>query len=993
MGRQMIGGVLRRFFGGARLSLGPVLVGGLFGAIGCSGISAGQGEDESVGTQKAGLTTGQRCYDGGSGLRAVGVLDAPTSQCTAVRIGRGVFLSARHCFQGNDDTAAGVRFTGSAGEVVAIVGNASINPYLVPNPLSSDSFYASKARDLELFFGAEPEGRPVAALPDAPGNVDLSELTAVGLGAYWNGSSCVDVAACHFAEIAGPSGPGGDAPTVRLDGSMWNPGDSGGPLFLGAVGAAPPVVVGVLSTAQGYGSTPGCDPQYPSHPPTSGRYFFTSLLWSGGYLIDEAPNVQAPLDWIRDELQARDPDGDGVMAPVDNCPEGNRSQADHDGDGIGDPCDPCPYDPNPIEAADPDDDEICNINSPDGSGDNCPNVANPEQANANLEVELVNGAVPVGDACEPVPSPVFEPRMRLQSESCHGSDAFEYSVCESRYGLSSTGPNLTFEPRGSFTYMPDPPITDAAASGDEHVVAVERTDLRYCAHHPTLANCFAPGAINEDLLQIAFSDENLETLFHRVQVDDFPLAVSSIGSSDYATWEPAQNLSWDWVSDFDRWQASAWGTGWVPDPQPSLDTLALDRGRFWMHAVTDVGMKNATAAWKDVTGVHPSQTDPAGAEKLANHYESVFPTQDRVVFDYHKVLYDEGVDLWARPCLTCGRASLESLLDHLSDPIDEHAWYDSLQSRPMTTLGDGKVVVVIPDGRAVPVSDQRVPVQVRQLLFGDDVVVPYAEANPRMGLGQQGAEYVILAADGTDIVDRIFTNGMRFTNGARLTDDMVDSSQDLGMETSISSDTSAPSPRTDFTAVYSRSSGRLFVVGGKEQATGELAGEIWQRGTNAGDTWLRLPSQGFTPGKVLAATYSYRDRSLWILDEVRVGHHLALGRLTRVNAGTGEADVVKTWPRLKLFDKHWMMLDRDGSVLLFASSSHTRAHWVFKLDPEEGALVGMRRNKGMLAGRPSVDTEGYSFLWQRKASDRPTVVRTSGLDLVPAWWHNLGGCL
>ena len=105
----------------------------------------------------------------------------------------------------------------------------------------------------------------------------------------------------------------------------------------------------------------------------------------------------------------------------------------------------------------------------------------------------------------------------------------------------------------------------------------------------------------------------------------------------------------------------------------------------------------------------------------------------------------------------------------------------------------------------------------------------------------------------------------------------------------------------------------------------------------------------------------------------------------------GEAHVVGTWPRLKLFEKHWLMLDRDGSVLLFASSTHTRAHWVFKLDPEQGTLEGMRRTKGMLAVRPSVDMGGYSFLVQRGASERPTVVRKSDLDLVPAPWQKLGG--
>jgi cysteine-rich repeat protein len=45
-----------------------------------------------------------------------------------------------------------------------------------------------------------------------------------------------------------------------------------------------------------------------------------------------------------DEVGASDPDGDGVMANLDNCPlVANASQADADGNGIGDDCEPMPF--------------------------------------------------------------------------------------------------------------------------------------------------------------------------------------------------------------------------------------------------------------------------------------------------------------------------------------------------------------------------------------------------------------------------------------------------------------------------------------------------------------------------------------------------------------------------------------------------------------------------------------------------------------------------
>src|SRR5690554_2453788 len=71
-----------------------------------------------------------------------------------------------------------------------------------------------------------------------------------------------------------------------------------------------------------------------------------------------------------------DQDGDGIPDEDDNCPNiANSNQADADGDGIGDVCDD-----------DRDGDGI------DNEDDNCPDVANPDQADSNG-----NG---IGDACD-----------------------------------------------------------------------------------------------------------------------------------------------------------------------------------------------------------------------------------------------------------------------------------------------------------------------------------------------------------------------------------------------------------------------------------------------------------------------------------------------------------------------------------------------------------------------------------------------------------------
>jgi hypothetical protein len=80
-----------------------------------------------------------------------------------------------------------------------------------------------------------------------------------------------------------------------------------------------------------------------------------------------------------------DTDGDGFLDHLDNCPlVANHDQANADGDGFGDACDVCTNDPND----DADNDGICAGSgylppTKTGDKDNCPNNNNPDQLNTD----------------------------------------------------------------------------------------------------------------------------------------------------------------------------------------------------------------------------------------------------------------------------------------------------------------------------------------------------------------------------------------------------------------------------------------------------------------------------------------------------------------------------------------------------------------------------------------------------------------------------------
>lgn len=296
-----------------------------------------------------------------------------------------------------------------------------------------------------------------------------------------------------------------------------------------------------------------------------------------------------------------------------------------------------------------------------------------------------------------------------------------------------------------------------------------------------------------------------------------------------------------------------------------------------------------------------------------------------------------------------------------------------------------QLAVLLHDGSVVPLDS--VGASLQASLEQGLVMVDAVEPMPALGDGASMPAALGLSADGTAVLEELtLTNRTLLGQRDRLLDE-----QPAPVAAMLSGATSHPPPRQDFASVYSRASGRLFVLGGNEPGSSVPRRDVWWQDVRTG-RWNEVPLGEHTLGNVLAATRTF-DGHLWVLDEIRKGW-ARFARLARIVPGTGEAEVLGTWPRLRFFDRHWMVLDRDGSVLMVASSTRLRWHTVVRIElADAGPRVdAVRFGRGALALSPSVDSEGYSFPIQHRRDRLPTTLRLRELSGRPGHWLDLGQC-
>ncbi|MDQ4065544.1 MAG: thrombospondin type 3 repeat-containing protein, partial [Actinomycetota bacterium] len=150
-----------------------------------------------------------------------------------------------------------------------------------------------------------------------------------------------------------------------------------------------------------------------------------TFLDSDAYTELRFDSTNYPASFTTNPGASADPDtdDDGVPDAADNCPNvANADQADSDGDGTGDACDTPP---------DSDGDGV-----PDAS-DNCPDVANADQADRDADG--------VGDACDTMPTTVA---FTSANGGQHGDEATIAARLTDADGAPIEGAELAFELSG-----------------------------------------------------------------------------------------------------------------------------------------------------------------------------------------------------------------------------------------------------------------------------------------------------------------------------------------------------------------------------------------------------------------------------------------------------------------------------------------------------------------------------------------------------------------
>jgi hypothetical protein len=394
---------------------------------------------------------GSSVHDDTDSLRAnvVVSLSGTTPSPTGILITPTAVLTAAHC---TGVPAPGDSYTIQVGQKISAFKQFASDRQNVPHLFTNNW---DQSNDLAIVFLKDPVledaiiSRPSLTAPvpesgnDGSGSHEYNAPPggAIGLAGWARGinipSPVRQAALFSRVSLLHSTAGGGQLWALKeTDSAADDKGDSGGPLFVEyADGRRDPIgilhgnLVGDLQTVDfcSYLNGGNCDAWTDITRGAIADWVRAQMVDvnHGQHWLDMHPSIVAgqprwrgEVDYTGPKDPVRDPDGDHWYTEHDNCPlVANVDQADANDDGIGDACAICPCDPN----NDQDHDTVCGPSCTPGSPgcpercgqdagltkvDNCPAVSNIGQANCNEYSEVTLQEAVLGDACDPVPCPL-----------------------------------------------------------------------------------------------------------------------------------------------------------------------------------------------------------------------------------------------------------------------------------------------------------------------------------------------------------------------------------------------------------------------------------------------------------------------------------------------------------------------------------------------------------------------------------------------------------
>ena len=609
--------------------------------------------------------------------------------------------------------------------------------------------------------------------------------------------------------------------------------------------------------------------------------------------------------------------------------------------------------------------------------DNCPFAWNPKQENCNLESERARSVPNLGDACDPVPCPQTYARRQVgitqnpaNDPNCSPNPSTPESTVpgappgQRTYQCSTTAfaNRLVSDPIGSHPI--DTNSIGQAANGFYLVRSVD-TSTRFCQDSKRgQINCADPLNISDD------------------QLTKWPSAAAEKGNDPTAPWHRIttgkaaflasrdQHYSWDYdvTHDENSWfnqiDVAQWLTG--PNapqvPFPSTDPTCASGtclgGVMWLHGDTGAGSDaHGTGLANAYFPIVPAETlryCPTG-ENYA-FVDGNAPRPGRLGAPRQFMLWQSGGKLRA--------------FDARPQPETELLALSSFNA--VAALRDNGSALLAENNGTVDCGGSSVGSSLKARLGTTARFLNAVEPSASIGIVDRNIMTMILSADGQSIVDRALVQGGRILANGDLVvcSDCSPSPTPSPTLARLAVVTpQAPVARREFTAFFSRAAGGVYVLGGVDASTGATLHDVWFQPVDG--AWAALGVVGITLSDVRAATYSFRDKHLWVLDHGEEGRL----RLVRINATTGDAKAMGSWDP-EDNSQAFLSVDRNGAILLARRAEGGFSVKRLEANAHDALIVtGEHSERGRLLLAPIVSDLSYAFVVASERSPAKIVRR------------------